>query len=122
MDIIHQILAHNAGREPERLQRKYDRMRESAFVFLRATCPLFWRRLPAGLALFEAGPDGAPPVWSCGDLHFENYGSYKADNRLAYFDINDFGSVGPDLDEDEDEDADASEVEHADAASSEDVR
>ena len=36
------------------------------------------------------------------------------------FDINDFGSVGPDLAEDED--ADASEVEHADAASSEDVR
>ena len=36
------------------------------------------------------------------------------------FDINDFGSVGPDLDEDED--ADASEVEHADAASSEDMR
>ena len=60
MDVIHQILAHNAGREPERLQRKYDRMRESAFVFLRATCPLFWQRLPAGLALFEAGPDGAP--------------------------------------------------------------
>ena len=38
------------------------------------------------------------------------------------FDINDFGSVGPDLAEDEDEDADAPEVEHADAASSEDVR
>lgn len=40
------------------------------------------------------------------------------------FDINDFGSVGPDLaeDEDEDEDADAPEVEHADAASSEDMR
>ena len=90
MDLIHQILAHNAGREPERLQRKYDRMRESAFVFLRATCPLFWRRLPAGLALFEAGPDGAPPVWSCGDLHFENVGSYEGDNLQTYFDINDF--------------------------------
>lgn len=90
MDIIHQILAHNAGREPERLQRKYDRMRESAFVFLRATCPLFWRRLPAGLALFEAGPDGAPAVWSCGDLHFENVGSYEGDNLQTYFDINDF--------------------------------
>ena len=41
------------------------------------------------------------------------------------FDINDFGSVGPDLAEDEDTDGseeDASEVEHADAASSEDVQ
>lgn len=41
------------------------------------------------------------------------------------FDINDFGSVGPDLAEDEDTDGseeDASGVEHADAASSEDVQ
>ncbi|WP_139101236.1 DUF2252 family protein, partial [Acinetobacter baumannii] len=32
----------------------------------------------------------APPAWSCGDLHLENFGSYKGDNRLAYFDMNDF--------------------------------
>ena len=36
------------------------------------------------------------------------------------FDINDFGSVGPELPDDED--TDASEVEHAHAASSEDMR
>src|SRR6202023_1394426 len=29
-------------------------------------------------------------AWLCGDLHLENFGSYKGDNRLAYFDINDF--------------------------------
>jgi uncharacterized protein (DUF2252 family) len=32
----------------------------------------------------------APTTWVCGDLHLENFGSYKGDNRLAYFDINDF--------------------------------
>ena len=36
------------------------------------------------------------------------------------FDINDFGSVGPELPDDED--TDGSEVEHADDASSEDVQ
>jgi uncharacterized protein (DUF2252 family) len=29
-------------------------------------------------------------VWTCGDLHLENFGSYKADNRQVHFDINDF--------------------------------
>ena len=29
-------------------------------------------------------------IWVCGDLHFENFGTYKGDNRLVYFDINDF--------------------------------
>jgi hypothetical protein len=60
-------------------------MRASPFVFLRGTCHLFYRRLPAD-ALF----DEAPPVWSCGDLHLQNFGSYKGDNRLVYFDLNDF--------------------------------
>ena len=32
----------------------------------------------------------APLTWCCGDLHFENFGSYKGDNRLVYFDINDY--------------------------------
>ena len=29
-------------------------------------------------------------AWICGDLHFENFGSYKGENRLVYFDLNDF--------------------------------
>jgi uncharacterized protein (DUF2252 family) len=85
MDVVQQILAFNAGREPERLQLKYDKMQTDAFVFLRGTCHLFYQRL-ARKSLFKS----APPVWSCGDLHFENFGSYKGDNRLAYFDVNDF--------------------------------
>jgi uncharacterized protein (DUF2252 family) len=28
--------------------------------------------------------------WITGDLHLENFGSYKGDNRLVYFDLNDF--------------------------------
>ena len=34
-------------------------------------------------------PDG-PLVWACGDLHFENFGSFQGDNGLSYFDLNDF--------------------------------
>ena len=32
----------------------------------------------------------SPTVWACGDLHLENFGSYLGDNRLVYFDLNDF--------------------------------
>ena len=32
----------------------------------------------------------SPVCWICGDLHIENFGSYKGDNRLVYFDLNDF--------------------------------
>ena len=85
MDIVRNIRAFNDGRDPERLAMKYRNMRSSPFVFLRATCHLFYDRLPGG-RLFTA----APPAWLCGDLHVENFGSYKGDNRLVYFDLNDF--------------------------------
>ena len=38
-----------------------------------------------------------PAVWLNGDLHIENFGTYRGDNRLVYFDIGDFddGALGP---------------------------
>ena len=85
MDVIERIQAFNAGREVERLQLKYHKMRSSPFAFFRGTCHLFYERLPS-VRLFKS----APLVWVCGDLHLENFGSYKGNNRLAYFDLNDF--------------------------------
>lgn len=84
-DVAGQIRRFHAGREPERLALKYAAMRRGAFVFLRGSCHLFYDRLPPDPLLAEA-----PPAWCCGDLHLENFGSYKGDNRLPYFDINDF--------------------------------
>ncbi|WGS53830.1 DUF2252 domain-containing protein [Paraburkholderia sp. D15] len=84
-DIVKIIAGFNAGRDPERLAMKYRAMRTSPFVFLRGTCHLFYARLPRDKVL-----DEAPPVWICGDMHLENFGSYKGDNRLVYFDNNDF--------------------------------
>ncbi len=75
--------AHDRGRDRELLARKHDRMRASPFAFLRGSCRLFYEQLPPG-----SGRE--PLVWGCGDLHLENFGSYKGDNRLVYFDLNDF--------------------------------
>src|SRR5512143_2998384 len=75
----------NKGRDPERLALKFSKMRASPFIFLRGSCHLFYQRLPVEQAL-----EKAPRVWACGDLHLENFGSFKGDNRLTYFDMNDF--------------------------------
>nr|WP_295078632.1 DUF2252 family protein [uncultured Roseateles sp.] len=83
MDPIAAIRHFNHGREPERLQLKYQRMRADPFAFFRGSCHLFYAQLPPGLP-------AAPLAWACGDLHLENFGSYKGDTRLVYFDLNDF--------------------------------
>jgi len=83
--IIDAIQHNNAGRDPERLAMKYAKMAQNSFIFLRGACHLFYDALP-DTPLFRE----APLAWCCGDLHFENFGSYKGDNRLVYFDINDY--------------------------------
>ncbi|MCY7331374.1 MAG: DUF2252 domain-containing protein [Pseudanabaena sp. CAN_BIN31] len=75
-------------RDQDLLKQKYAAMRadtENPFVFFRATCHLFYEDLP-----IQSWFKKAPLVWICGDLHVENFGNYKADNRHVYFDVNDF--------------------------------
>ena len=60
-------------------------MSENAFRFFRGSCHIFYEDL------VRAGPLPQSPIcWICGDLHVENFGSYRGDNRLVYFDLNDF--------------------------------
>jgi uncharacterized protein (DUF2252 family) len=79
------IVRYHEGRAPDLLERKYAAMATSPFAFYRGSCELFIDAWPARTALNDT-----PAVWSCGDLHFENLGCYKGDNRLVYFDLNDF--------------------------------
>jgi len=60
-------------------------MAENPFRFLRGTCHLFYEDLHHSDALPQY-----PLTWVSGDLHLENFGTYKGDNRLVYFDLNDF--------------------------------
>ncbi|ASU32079.1 DUF2252 domain-containing protein [Mucilaginibacter xinganensis] len=70
---------------PDMVQLKYEAMTDNAFRYYRGTCHLFYE----DLAAVKKFPD-SPLTWICGDMHLENYGSYKADNKLVYFDLNDF--------------------------------
>ncbi|MDR3395893.1 MAG: DUF2252 family protein [Parasulfuritortus sp.] len=84
-DPVDSLIQHDAGRAPDLLAMKYAKMATDPFVFLRGACNLFYDALPSD-PLFSK----PPLVWACGDLHFENFGSYKGDDRLVYFDVNDF--------------------------------
>jgi len=75
----------NEGLLPDMVQLKYEAMAENPFRFFRGTCHLFYE----DLALAPPMPM-SPLTWICGDLHIENFGSYKGDNGLVYFDLNDF--------------------------------
>jgi uncharacterized protein (DUF2252 family) len=79
------IKAFHHNRQQPTLELKYKLMADNAFTFFRAACHLFYEDLTSNPILNQG-----PLVWSCGDLHLENFGSYRALNGLVYFDINDF--------------------------------
>src|SRR5215831_15146346 len=79
------IKEFHSNRQQPTLAMKYKFMADNEFTFFRATCHLFYEDLAKRPALKHG-----PPVWVCGDLHLENFGSYRASNGLVYFDINDF--------------------------------
>jgi uncharacterized protein (DUF2252 family) len=83
--IIDKITQFNAGRLPDMLQRKYSLMKQNSFLFFRATAHLFYEDLARDFKAHDT-----TKVWSCGDLHIQNFGTFRAENRLVYFDINDF--------------------------------
>ncbi len=91
-DPLRAIAGFNRGRHPELLALKYRKMAATPFGYFRGTNHLFHADWP-GAAWLER----MPAVWLNGDLHIENFGTYRGDNRLVYFDIGDFddGALGP---------------------------
>ena len=92
VDPLKQIAAFNRGRKPELLALKYRKMAATPFGYFRGTNHLFHADWP-GAAWLER----MPSAWLNGDLHIENFGTYRGDNRLVYFDVGDFddGALGP---------------------------
>ena len=84
-NIEERIISYNSGLLPNMLALKYKALRASEFAFFRGTAHLFYEDLAT-----DVSPLASPNVWICGDLHLANFGSYRGDNLLAYFDINDF--------------------------------
>ena len=83
--LTQRIQQFHVDRQEPTLHRKYELMAADVFSFYRATCFLFYEDLALNPII-----NNGPLSWICGDLHLENFGSYKGDNRLVYFDLNDF--------------------------------
>jgi uncharacterized protein (DUF2252 family) len=83
--IPERIKQFNGSRLPAYTAMKYEIMAEDPFRFFRGSCHLFYEDLSRA-----AGFPSSPITWISGDLHLENFGTYKGDNRLIYFDLNDF--------------------------------
>jgi uncharacterized protein (DUF2252 family) len=84
-ELSKRLTAFNDGLLPDMVQLKYEAMLENPFRFFRGTCHLFYEDLASATPM-----PMSPLTWICGDLHIENFGSYKGDNDLVYFDLNDF--------------------------------
>ena len=84
-DLSRRLQLFNKDLLPDMVQLKYEAMAENPFRFFRGTCHLFYEDLAAGKPL-----PLSPLAWICGDLHLENFGSFRGGNGLVYFDLNDF--------------------------------
>ena len=83
--VTQKILSYNAKRNKNFVHLKYKALSESPHRFFRGTNHLFVEHISKEIVL-----KNAPFIWACGDMHLENFGSYKSANRLVYFDVNDF--------------------------------
>ena len=83
--VYQRIAEFNSNRLPEVVPLKYKAMALNSFSFFRGTCHLFYEDLSKANLM-----PPSPLTWICGDLHLENFGSFKGDNHQVYFDLNDF--------------------------------
>jgi hypothetical protein len=68
------------------LRTKHDKMREDPFQFLRAT---YWRWAETILLLRPELADG-PTVLAVGDIHLENFGTWRDNDGRIVWGVNDF--------------------------------
>src|ERR1017187_6422705 len=83
--VTKKILDYNAKRNKNFVHLKYKAISENPHRFFRGTNHLFVEHIAK-----EAVLKNTPFTYVCGDLHLENFGSYKGNSGLVYFDMNDF--------------------------------
>jgi uncharacterized protein (DUF2252 family) len=80
--IIDQIRASDHDRLPDLVPVRHERMKESPFVFYRATAGI--------MAADLAGANSGLMVQAIGDCHLMNFGGFATPERALVFDANDF--------------------------------
>ncbi len=85
MSLIKRIEQFDAATPDHLRELKWKALKENPFRFYRGTCHLFAEDFAK---IYKFKPK--VKTWISGDLHFENFGAYKGDNRQVYFDITDY--------------------------------
>ncbi|QQL50221.1 DUF2252 family protein [Mucilaginibacter ginkgonis] len=62
---------------PDILRHKYAALADNPFRFFKSTCYIYYEDLAK-----TSDVNSSPLTWICGDLHLENFGSYRANNTL----------------------------------------
>jgi uncharacterized protein (DUF2252 family) len=93
-DPIAEFMTYNrpfARRNPDLLRVKVARMAESPFGFFRGTFHLYARDVLGKVCeTVSLALGGGVETDLVGDIHSENYGTYKAADETIHYDINDF--------------------------------
>ncbi|MSU79201.1 MAG: DUF2252 domain-containing protein [Gemmataceae bacterium] len=93
-DAVERFIAVNreyAKRNHELMRMKIDRMAESAFAFFRGFFHLFAEDVVTGqVVALPPAIDTPAELDLVGDIHSENYGTYKAADGEIHYDVNDF--------------------------------
>jgi uncharacterized protein (DUF2252 family) len=84
VSISERIEKFNEGLLPAEVAIKYKLLASNPFSFFRGTNHVFYEDLSKENLL------PSPQCYISGDLHLQNFGTFKGDNRLVYFDLNDF--------------------------------
>ncbi len=87
-DPVQILIETGRDRIADLLPIRYDRMRQSAFAFLRGSAAI----MAADVA---PGPTTGLTVQACGDCHMANFGTYASPEGNPVFDINDFDETLP---------------------------
>jgi Uncharacterized protein conserved in bacteria (DUF2252) len=90
---VDSILKFNRRFHPLSLKTKLDKMSSSAFVFFRGTFHLFARDMIDGP--FRKWPVADAAGQIVGDLHTENFGTFRSITGEIVYDINDFDDTAP---------------------------
>ena len=85
--IMEQIKASDRDRLPDLIPVRHERMKESPFVFYRATAGI--------MAADLAGANTGLQVQAIGDCHLMNFGGFATPERSLVFDANDFDETHP---------------------------
>lgn len=76
--VTRRIIEFNEKRSPFFLKMKYKALTDSPFRFFRGTCHLFYEELSKNIPVNDP-----TKTWICGDLHLENFGTFKGNNGLV---------------------------------------